>query len=148
MSDSFHNGWIGVDFDGTLAFYGAWNPEHPLGDPIPAMLERVKLWLSQGRDVRIVTARAGEEGQTELIEAWCEEHIGQKLVVTDRKDFKMAELWDDRAVRVHRNHGGRCCGHPETFEQAWERMEEKGYRYDEDAIEKVRLGFALARGEL
>lgn len=28
------------------------------GDPIPAMLERVKQWIAEGRDVRIFTARA------------------------------------------------------------------------------------------
>lgn len=35
----------------------------------------------------------------------------------------------------------------ETFEQAWAHMKAKGYDYGEDALEQVKLGFALARGE-
>lgn len=38
-------GWIGVDLDGTLAVYKGWNgPEH-IGEPIPIMIDRVKLWI-------------------------------------------------------------------------------------------------------
>jgi hypothetical protein len=34
------NGWIGVDLDGTLAFYDEWiGPEH-IGAPIPGMVDR------------------------------------------------------------------------------------------------------------
>lgn len=49
--------WIGVDLDGTLAYYDGWKGEHHIGDPIPEMLDRVKGWLEQGYEVRIVTAR-------------------------------------------------------------------------------------------
>jgi uncharacterized membrane protein YjgN (DUF898 family) len=35
----------------------------------------------------------------------------------------------------------------ETFEEAWARMERKGYRYGKDALEQVRFGWRLARGE-
>lgn len=53
------SGWIGVDLDGTLAMYdGFKGPEH-IGDPVPKMLERVKKWLAEGREVRIFTARVG-----------------------------------------------------------------------------------------
>ena len=41
------------------------------------------------------------------IQAWCVEHIGVALPVTNEKDFAMTELWDDRAVGVHRNTGVR-----------------------------------------
>ena len=34
------------------------------------------------------------------------------------------------------------------FRAAWARMEAAGYRYGKDAIEQVRLGWRLARGEL
>ncbi len=51
------SGWIGVDFDGTLAQYGGWvNAEH-CGEPIPAMVERVIAWRAKGMEVRIFTAR-------------------------------------------------------------------------------------------
>jgi hypothetical protein len=38
------NRWIGVDLDGTLAFYDQWRAFH-IREPIPLMLERVKRWL-------------------------------------------------------------------------------------------------------
>ena len=36
----------------------------------------------------------------------------------------------------------------ETFEQAWARMRRKGYQYWPDALEQVRFGWQLARGEI
>ncbi|HEV7674386.1 MAG TPA: hypothetical protein VGQ12_07640 [Candidatus Angelobacter sp.] len=52
-----HNGWIGVDLDGTLAHYAGWKgPEH-IGEPIMPMVERVKGWLAEGKTVKIFTAR-------------------------------------------------------------------------------------------
>jgi hypothetical protein len=44
------------------------------------------------------------------IEAWCVEHIGVVLPVTNVKDFGMIELWDDRAVQVVPNTGQRVDG--------------------------------------
>jgi hypothetical protein len=121
-----HNeGWIGVDLDGTLAEYHGFNNALSIGAPIPKMVERVKLWLSEGRDVRIFTARvdggsvaktmgvdlslvdiyADRERITRLIQDWCEEHIGIRLPVTCMKDYGMIELWDDRCVQVIKNTG-------------------------------------------
>ena len=51
------SGWIGVDLDGTLAEYGGWKGPDHIGPPVPKMLERVKSWIAEGRDVRIFTAR-------------------------------------------------------------------------------------------
>jgi hypothetical protein len=50
-------GWIGVDLDGTMAYYDGWKGADHIGEPIPAMVERVKRWLAEGREVRIFTAR-------------------------------------------------------------------------------------------
>lgn len=36
---------------------------------------------------------------------------------------------------------------PPTFAEAWREMEAKGYQYGSDALENVRFGFAIARGE-
>lgn len=97
--------WIGVDLDGTLAHYVPENfPE--IGEPIRLMVDRVKEWRSKGMQVRIVTARA-TMGAAALnrIEEWCIKHIGQVLPITDKKDFAMIELWDDRAIRVEFNTG-------------------------------------------
>jgi hypothetical protein len=100
-------GWIGVDLDGTLAFYDGWKGEDQIGAPIPSMVDRVKRWIADGQDVRIFTARIsnGEPHIVEFIEIWVETHVGVKLPVTNIKDFGMIELWDDRAVQVVPNTG-------------------------------------------
>lgn len=119
--------WIGVDFDGTLAHYDSWQGTK-LGEPIPAMVNRVKKWLAEGKEVRIMTARVSSRNQVvrlengeemwesrahELaIQDWCEKHLGCRLKVTAEKDFQMVELWDDRAVAVEKN-TGRIIGEGE-----------------------------------
>jgi hypothetical protein len=111
------DGWIGVDLDGTLARYDGWKGEDHIGEPIPAMVERVKRFLAEGREVRIFTARASFTGRTQerlarnvrLIEDWCIAHLGAKLRVTSDKDYGMIALYDDRAVQVEFN-SGRLIG--------------------------------------
>ena len=113
-------GWIGVDLDGTLAVYGGRVGPESIGAPIKPMVDRVKRWLVEGKDVRIFTARIwnGEVGDNPneepwkdvgavrgYIENWCREHIGQALPITNVKDYGMIELWDDRAVQVEMNTG-------------------------------------------
>lgn len=107
------SGWIGVDLDGTLAYYDGWH-SGKIGRPIMPMVNRIKSWLSRGIQVKIMTARvSGCEEETKeqekLIKAWCKEHIGVELEVTCKKDFAMIELWDDRAIRVKANTGEPCC---------------------------------------
>lgn len=127
-------GWIAVDLDGTLAHYDhhAFDP-FTVGAPIPAMVKRIQAWLAEGREVRIFTARVdgGEAAHVMGLEApetvafyrdvervrvliadWTERHIGVRLAVTNRKDYAMVELWDDRAVRVVTNTGMPCCEAP------------------------------------
>ena len=122
-------GWIGVDFDGTLATYDAWRGSSHTGEPIAPMIERVKAWLAEGREVRIFTARvwphalispdwnvsvisgADKErlfestGSALAVQQWCQKHIGRILPITCVKDYGMIELWDDRAVQVRMNTG-------------------------------------------
>lgn len=105
-------GWIGCDFDGTISEYHSGQGVKGAGRPIAAMVERVKKWLADGIEVRIVTARVSPEWddqakQTAIIEQWCMEHLGQKLKVQCHKDGSMLELWDDRAVGVMPNTGFR-----------------------------------------
>lgn len=111
------NGWVGVDLDATLAEYHYGdlynNGNTYIGPPIQTMLDRVKDWISNGVEVRIFTARVAENHPGDVdairtaIENWCEIHIGQKLVVTNVKDYSMIELWDDRATGVEPNTGMR-----------------------------------------
>ncbi len=103
------SGWIGVDLDGTLAQYGGFKGPDDIGEPVPAMLDRVKAWVADGREVRIFTARVCAPGFEEPIKAWCEKHGIGGLAITNAKDFGMVELWDDRAVRVMFNKGEPCC---------------------------------------
>lgn len=114
--------WVGVGLDGTLAKYTG-QLDGSIGEPIGPMVDRVKKWLAEGRDVRIFTARVAWNGpyvetdrgpvpchtfiehQRETIYRWCEEVFGRRLPITATKDFLTEELWDDRAVRVEHNTG-------------------------------------------
>ena len=123
-------GWIGVDFDGTLAAYGTWVSGLHVGEPIGPMVDRVKAWIEQGREVRIFTARVfpilivtpdddpadaprmgapfggrDSEDAVRAIQDWCRRHVGQVLTITCVKDYGMVELYDDRAVQVRQNTG-------------------------------------------
>lgn len=117
------SGWIGVDLDGTLATYGVYQGPDHIGEPVPAMLSRVKQWLAEGKTVKIFTARVdggnaaillgNPEGQKfqdvdaikKTIREWCKRHVGTELEITNMKDYGMIELWDDRAIRVEMNTG-------------------------------------------
>lgn len=103
-------GWIGVDLDGTLAFYDGWKGVEHIGAPINAMVERIHYWLDAGIEVRIFTARvSGMTSDAKLaeryIQDWLEKHGLPRLAVTCRKDFRCIEIWDDRAVQVILNTG-------------------------------------------
>lgn len=113
-------GHILVDFDGTLAHYDKWVSITHTGKPIPAMVERVKTWLAEGRTVKIFTARVAHDNSPgrmidaeharSAIQQWCLTHIGRVLEVTNQKDMAAIEIWDDRAVQVVPNTGHRADG--------------------------------------
>ncbi len=116
--DLKRSGWVGVDLDGTLAIheFTSLNPTH-IGPPVAKMVERVKSFLEDGYEVRIVTARVGNsstgperQAQRTAIKAWCIKHIGRALPVTCSKDYDMLELWDDRVVQIVRDTGVRADG--------------------------------------
>lgn len=102
-------GWIGVDLDGTLAHYDGWKGIEHIGDPVPAMVERVRRWLDEGKSVKIFTARVCRDRDevVQHIHRWCAKHGLPPLEVTNVKDFGMIELWDDRCVAVEPNTGVR-----------------------------------------
>ena len=110
---SADKGWIGVDLDGTLAEYTEWD-EGKIGKAVPKMLERVKKWIEEDKEVRIMTARASLDYSTKedikLIEDWLEENGIGGLKITNEKDPQMLELWDDRCVQVEPNTGKRVDG--------------------------------------
>lgn len=105
--------WIGVDFDGTLS-----NDTHEwgltnTGKPIIPMVKRIRKLLAEGKTVKIFTARVDDSirdekqiaGIKSAIEAWCLRWLGQKLEITNKKDFNMIYCYDDRCVQVERNTG-------------------------------------------
>lgn len=108
------SGWIGVDLDGTLARYEGWRGIAHVGEPVPAMLARVKEWVDNGQEVKIFTARVcvPEPDRSDVvghIHSWLVRHGLPPLAVTNVKDFGMIELWDDRAIQVEAN-TGRAIG--------------------------------------
>lgn len=100
------NAWVGFDLDGTIAVYDGWHGIEHIGAPIVPMVNYIKYYLACGIKVRIFTARCQEGPKAvEAITKWCLEHIGVALPVTDKKDFDMVALFDDRAVAVEKNTG-------------------------------------------
>jgi hypothetical protein len=111
-------GWIGVDLDGTLAKSVKAETGEEIGVPIHSIVQRVKVWLAHGEDVRIFTARVNpNRGQVNAmrarraIEAWCKRHLGRVLPITYEKDWDMTLLFDDRARQVERDTGRVFCRH-------------------------------------
>jgi hypothetical protein len=97
--------WIGVDLDGTLAKYDGWKGSTKIGEPIPAMVNRIRRWVGHGKKVKIFTARADDEKSVNAIKKWLKTNELPDLEVTNLKDEHMKELWDDRAVSVEKNTG-------------------------------------------
>jgi hypothetical protein len=106
MSDIFTEEWWGFDVDSTLAeYHGVFNLLE-IGPPVPAMKEHLLIMVNEGKyEVKIFTARASFPGQKEVIEHWLEDNGMPKLDITDRKDFRMAGCFDDRAWHVIPNTG-------------------------------------------
>lgn len=110
MSDSrkkHYEPWIGVDLDGTLARQPEDKNYVPdrIGEPVKAMLDRVRRWIKAGKTVKIFTARADDEKAVTAIKKWLRKHDLPNLDVTNLKDPGMTELWDDKAVGVEKNTG-------------------------------------------
>lgn len=97
--------WVGVDLDGTLAKFGFWRGFGHIGKPVKPMLERIKRWQEQGIKVKIFTARASLPDAIPPVKKWLKKHKLGDLEVTNRKDFYMLELWDDRCIQVATNSG-------------------------------------------
>lgn len=118
--------WYGFDLDGTIAdntnhAFGYGN----IGKPIKRMTNLMKRLNARGYTVKIVTARLGDvsydtDAQSKLrqhIWEWCDENLGFRPEITDRKDASMEALYDDRAKQVVRNKGI-------TYEECNERLAE------------------------
>jgi len=98
-------GWIGMDLDGTLASFEPGQNEYVIGAPVPASMRILRKHLDSGTEVRIFTARAADPAQVALVRAWMEKHGLPNLSITNKKDYDMYKLYDDRAVPIKRNQG-------------------------------------------
>jgi len=102
--------YVGFDLDGTLAIHEEGADVDHVGAPIPEMVALAKRYLDDDVEVRIITARVApeysdREVQRAMIEAWCQEHLGEIVPVQAHKCGRMERLYDDRAVGVVRNEG-------------------------------------------
>ena len=121
-----------VDLDGTLAMQTEHDFDPSIsGDPVPALVERVKAWLDRGEEVVIFTARVSEETPEYrdvervrgIIEDWCEDNIGRRLPVTAHKSYRFHDIWDDRAVQVIVDTGTPLMALVKQLREELERLE-------------------------
>ena len=103
--------WVGFDLDGTLATYDKWRGVAHIGDLVKPMCDLIKKLHSDGKDVKIVTARVAprEDGSHLLARAfiarWCKDNLGFIPPITHEKDALMETLYDDRVHAVEPNTG-------------------------------------------
>jgi hypothetical protein len=130
--------WIGVDLDGTLAHDLGNGDLDEIGSPIRPMLNRVKKWIAEGKTVKIFTARASSPRQIGVVKKWLARHGLPDLEVTNAKDLRMIELWDDRCVQVTTN-----LGEPVNQMAGFKRH--PGPTRRDDGRQKTFSGFVVSR---
>ena len=101
MKDS----WIGIDLDGTLAYYDGWKGEEHIGEIIPEMKRRLLRYIDDGNTVKIFTARADSPKAVQAIKKWLKDNGIPDLEVTNVKDYGMKLLCDDQCIPVLKNTG-------------------------------------------
>lgn len=92
--------WVGFDFDGTLTQF-PYAEGLPCGPDHPKMINVLKTFIDNGVICKIVSARAAIPYLKKGIEMWLADHGLPCLQVTDKKDFMMMALFDDRAITVN-----------------------------------------------
>jgi len=97
--------WIGVDLDGTLAYYDRFSTYDEVGEPVTAMMALVKKMIANGIRVKIFTARVQDPEQLPIIREWLKSNGLPELEITNIKDYNMVRLYDDRCIQVERNTG-------------------------------------------
>lgn len=97
--------WIGIDLDGTLAYLDRNSSYKKVGEPIPAMMVLVRKMINSGIRIKIFTARAEDPEQIPVIKKWLKANNLPELEITNKKDFNMQRLYDDRCIQVEKNTG-------------------------------------------
>ena len=111
--------WLGVDLDSSLALpLDDYTDPTLIGEPIPAMVAKIKKVLAEGMRVKVFTARMADQENSvairEAIANWTLEHIGTALEATNEKDPGTIEIWDDKARRVEKDTGKAAATQPVT----------------------------------
>ncbi len=102
--------WIGVDLDGTLAYYDDRSSSKKIGIAVPEMLTLVKKMIYNGIRIKIFTARATDPEQLPIIRKWLKTNNLPELEITNIKDYHMLRLYDDRCIQVEKNTGRLITG--------------------------------------
>lgn len=102
------NGTLCHHEKGALVFDEAGN--FLIGKPINKMVRRVRRWLSEGMEVRIMSGSVGLGGDKaasaqKAIREWCREHFGRELKVTATITPRCIGIFNDKAHEVIRNTG-------------------------------------------
>ena len=108
-----------VDFDGTLATSPPRGHDPGFtGEPVWPIVLRVRRWLAQGRQIKIISARASQVSDTypaedresaiAAVRAWTLEHLGEELDVVNEKTHDTYCLLDNIAVSVEEDTGKTC----------------------------------------
>jgi FMN phosphatase YigB (HAD superfamily) len=132
------HGWIGFDLDGTLVKEEPGTPWSPtfIGEPVPEMMDLVRAYIAKGAEVRILTARAAVFESAYAVRRWAKEQFGKDIEVTDKKDYDMWCLYDDRGITVERSTGKILTYDPDAFKQALF-----------DAWDDMGLGYSMSSPE-
>ena len=132
--------WTGFDLDGTLAEYDGWKGIEHIGKPIKPMCDLIKKLHSDGKLVKILTARVaprkdGEDATLarQYIRLWCVDNLGFVPDITHEKDALMETLYDDRVQQVIPNTGI-------TMEEASKRLFEHGQK---DTVAQVLIDYLM-----
>ena len=119
---------LAVDLDRTLAHHTRFTTEENIGQPIPAVVQRVQEAHRRKIPVYIFSARlAPQHGPDSIarssvaIQKWCREHLGFVPLLTCIKLPIFTEIWDDRAVAVLANKGEGLTPNDGSL---WDELEE------------------------
>lgn len=82
-------GWYGFDLDGTLAKYDGWKGIDHIGEPVKPMVDLIKRMHSEGKVVKIMTARiaprlCGETHAQGCRCGHCEEEAGKPPILQEQ----------------------------------------------------------------
>jgi hypothetical protein len=128
------NGWVGFDFDGALVKFPSGNGK-TYGADNEEVVSFLRTLKQSGIEVRIFSARAGNDGSRAIVQGWLIEHGLSDVAITDRKDFSMAALLDDLAITIDPA-TGQVMTHPSALNTIMARI---GVRIGEPAMDKSRV---------